>query len=97
MNGLPACYIRPIAFYGYGTLGVPPRENPVYVAIMSWPWGTYLGAEALEKGIRAKISTWRRVGPNTIPHAAKATGVYLNSMLAVHGGEPRRVRGGDAA
>ncbi len=50
---------------------------------MSWPWGTYLGAEALEKGIRAKISTWRRVGPNTIPHAAKATGVYLNSMLAV--------------
>jgi branched-chain amino acid aminotransferase len=83
VNGLPACYIRPIAFYGYGTLGVPPRDNPVYVAIMSWPWGTYLGAEALEKGIRAKISTWRRVGPNTIPHAAKATGVYLNSMLAV--------------
>jgi branched-chain amino acid aminotransferase len=83
VNGLPACYIRPIAFYGYGTLGVPPRQNPVYVAIMSWPWGTYLGAEALEKGIRAKISTWRRVGPNTIPHAAKATGVYLNSMLAV--------------
>jgi branched-chain amino acid aminotransferase len=82
-NGLPACYVRPIAFYGYGTLGVPPRENPVYVAIMSWPWGTYLGVEALEKGIRAKISTWRRVGPNTIPHAAKATGVYLNSMLAV--------------
>ena len=82
-NGLPACYIRPIAFYGYGTLGVPPRENPVEVVIMSWPWGTYLGAEALEKGIRAKVSTWRRVGPNTIPHAAKATGVYLNSMLAV--------------
>jgi branched-chain amino acid aminotransferase len=83
VNGLPACYVRPIAFYGYGTLGVPPRDNPVYVALMSWPWGTYLGAEALEKGIRAKISTWRRVGANTIPHAAKATGVYLNSMLAV--------------
>jgi branched-chain amino acid aminotransferase len=82
-NGLPACYIRPIAFYGYGTLGVPPRQNPVDVAIMSWPWGSYLGAEALEKGIRLKVSTWRRVGPNTIPHAAKATGVYLNSMLAV--------------
>jgi branched-chain amino acid aminotransferase len=82
-NDLPACYVRPIAFYGYGTLGVPPRQNPVDVAIMSWPWGTYLGADALEKGIRAKISTWRRVGPNTIPHAAKATGVYLNSMLAV--------------
>jgi branched-chain amino acid aminotransferase len=82
-NGLPACYIRPIAFYGYGTLGVPPRQNPVDVVIMSWPWGAYLGVEALEKGIRLKVSTWRRVGPNTIPHAAKATGVYLNSMLAV--------------
>jgi branched-chain amino acid aminotransferase len=82
-NGLPSCYIRPIAFYGYGTLGVPPRQNPVDVAIMSWPWGAYLGVEALEKGIRLKVSTWRRVGPNTIPHAAKATGVYLNSMLAV--------------
>ena len=82
-NGLPACYIRPIAFYGYGTLGVPPRANPVYVAVMTWPWGTYLGADALDKGIRAKVSTWRRVGANTIPHAAKATGVYINSMLAV--------------
>jgi len=82
-NGLPACYIRPIAFYGYGTLGVPPRANPVYVAVMSWPWGTYLGADAIEKGISAKVSTWRRVGANTIPHAAKATGVYINSMLAV--------------
>ena len=50
---------------------------------MSWPWGTYLGEEALEKGIRAKVSSWQRVGPNTIPHVAKATGIYLNSMLAV--------------
>jgi branched-chain amino acid aminotransferase len=50
---------------------------------MSWPWGTYLGAEGLEKGIRAKISTWTRIGPNVIPHVAKATGIYLNSMLAV--------------
>ena len=50
---------------------------------MSWPWGTYLGADAIEKGISAKVSTWRRVGANTIPHAAKATGVYINSMLAV--------------
>lgn len=82
-NGLPESYIRPIAFYGYGTLGVPPRDNPVYVAIMSWPWGTYLGEEAMKSGISAKISSWRRVGANTIPHAAKATGVYLNSMLAV--------------
>ena len=50
---------------------------------MTWPWGAYLGEEALTKGIRAKVSSWKRVGPNTIPHVAKATGIYLNSMLAV--------------
>ena len=82
-SGLSESYIRPIAFYGYGTLGVAPRDNPVCVAIMSWPWGAYLGEEALKCGISAKISSWRRVGANTIPHSAKATGVYLNSMLAV--------------
>src|ERR671923_2806066 len=82
-NGKAECYLRPIAFYGYGELGVAATGNPVDVAIMSWPWGTYLGAEALEKGIRAKISSWTRVGPNVIPHVAKATGIYLNSMLAV--------------
>ena len=82
-NGLPSCYVRPIAFYGYGSLGVPPRENPVYVAIMCWPWGAYLGEEGLTRGIRAKISTWVRMPSNVIPHAAKATGLYLNSMLAV--------------
>jgi branched-chain amino acid aminotransferase len=82
-NGLAECYLRPIAFYGYGELGVHPGTNPVDVAIMSWPWGTYLGEDALAKGIRAKVSSWKRVGPNTIPHAAKATGIYLNSMLAV--------------
>ncbi len=82
-NGLPECYLRPIAFYGYGELGVHPKGNPVDVVIMSWPWGTYLGEGALERGVRAKISTWERIGPNVIPHVAKATGVYLNSMLAV--------------
>jgi branched-chain amino acid aminotransferase len=87
-NELPACYLRPIAFYGYGQLGVAARENPVEVAIMAWPWGTYLGDEALRDGIRAKVSSWQRVGPNVIPHAAKATGVYINSMLAV--GEANR-------
>jgi branched-chain amino acid aminotransferase len=50
---------------------------------MTWPWGAYLGEDALAKGIRAKVSSWKRVGPNTIPHVAKATGIYLNSMLAV--------------
>jgi branched-chain amino acid aminotransferase len=82
-NGLNECYLRPIAFYGYGELGVHPGTNPVEVCIMSWPWGAYLGDEGLERGVRAKVSSWKRVGPNTIPHVAKATGIYLNSMLAV--------------
>ena len=82
-NGLPECYLRPIAFYGYGELGVPPGGNPIDVVVMSWPWGAYLGAEGQERGIRAKVVSWKRVGPNTIPHVAKATGIYLNSMLAV--------------
>jgi branched-chain amino acid aminotransferase len=75
--------VRPIAFYGYGELGVHARGNPVEVAIMSWPWAPYLGVEALQKGIRAKISSWQRVSPNIVPHVSKATGIYLNSMLAV--------------
>ncbi|HVC87510.1 MAG TPA: branched-chain amino acid transaminase [Gaiellaceae bacterium] len=82
-NGLPECYVRPIAFYGYGQLGVAARDNPVETVIMSWPWGSYLGEEGLSKGIRAKISSWQRVPPNVVPHVSKATGVYLNSMLAV--------------
>jgi len=83
VNGLPECYLRPLAFYGYGELGVAAGTNPVDTVIMSWPWGAYLGEEGLHKGIRAKISSWQRIGPNVIPHVAKATGVYLNSMLAV--------------
>jgi branched-chain amino acid aminotransferase len=82
-NGLPECYLRPIAFSGYGELGVSTGSNPVDVVIMSWPWGAYLGDEGLTNGIRVKVSSWQRVGPNTIPHASKATGIYLNSMLAV--------------
>jgi branched-chain amino acid aminotransferase len=81
---LRECYIRPIAFYGFGELGVKATGNPVETVIMTWPWGTYLGDEALRSGIRTKISTWQRIPPNVIPHASKATGVYLNSMLAVH-------------
>jgi branched-chain amino acid aminotransferase len=83
VNGLPECYVRPIAFYGYGQLGVAARANPVETVIMSWPWGTYLGEEAMSNGIRAKVSSWQRVSPNIVPHVSKATGVYLNSMLAV--------------
>src|SRR6266545_3172499 len=83
VNGLPSCYVRPIAFYGFGELGVSAQGNPVDVVIMSWPWGAYLGDEGLRNGIRVKISSWQRVGPNVIPHVAKATGIYINSMLAV--------------
>ena len=82
-NGLPECYIRPIAFYGYGELGVAARGNPVETVIMSWPWAPYLGEASLKNGIRAKISSWQRVSPNIVPHVSKATGVYVNSMLAV--------------
>jgi branched-chain amino acid aminotransferase len=82
-NGRAECYLRPIAFYGFGELGVSATGNPVDVVIMSWPWGAYLGTDGQKSGIRAKVSSWKRVGPNVIPHVAKATGIYLNSMLAV--------------
>jgi branched-chain amino acid aminotransferase len=81
-NGLNECYVRPIAYVGYGELGVNPGDNPVDVAVLTWPWGAYLGEEGQKHGITAKVSSWKRVGANTIPHAAKATGIYLNSMLA---------------
>ena len=83
-NGLPECYIRPIAFYGYGELGVSTAGNPVETVIMSWPWGAYLGEETPRQRHPAKISSWKRVGANVIPHVAKATGIYLNSMLATN-------------
>jgi branched-chain amino acid aminotransferase len=81
-NGLASCYIRPVAFFGYGELGVAATGNPVDVVIMSYPWGAYLGEAGQQEGITTTISSWERVGPNVIPHAAKATGIYLNSMLA---------------
>jgi branched-chain amino acid aminotransferase len=87
-NGLREAYLRPIAFAGYGELGVHTGTNPIDVAVLAFPWGAYLGEGSQTNGITAMISSWRRVGPNTIPHAAKATGVYLNSMLATH--EARR-------
>jgi branched-chain amino acid aminotransferase len=93
-NGLPTCYVRPMAFYGYGELAVGATGNPVDVVIMSFPWGAYLGEEGQQTGITTTISSWERIGPNVIPHAAKATGVYLNSLLATT--EARR-RGYDEA
>ncbi|HVF07418.1 MAG TPA: branched-chain-amino-acid transaminase [Actinomycetota bacterium] len=81
-NELQSCYIRPIAIRGYGEMGVSPLANPVDVSIAVWPWGAYLGDEALEQGVRVKISSWRRHDQNSLPSAAKATGGYLGSILA---------------
>src|SRR3954449_9274380 len=81
-NGLRSCYIRPLVFRGYGTMGLFPLEATVDVAIAVWEWGSYLGDEGKRNGVRAKISSWRRIdGASLIPHA-KATGQYLNSVLA---------------
>jgi branched-chain amino acid aminotransferase len=81
-NGLKACYIRPIAFRGYGEMGVNPLLAPVDVVIAVWPWGAYLGEDALEQGVRVKVSSWKRHDQNSLPSAAKATGGYLGSILA---------------
>ena len=81
-NGLNACYIRPVVMRGLGELGVNPLNSPVNVFIAVWPWGAYLGEEALEQGVRIKISSWRRNAQNSLPAAAKATGQYINSVLA---------------
>ena len=81
-NGLPSCYIRPIAFLGYGEMGLNPLLSPVNVSIAVWPWGTYLGDEGIKHGVRMKVSSWRRMDPNVNPVAAKGTGIYINSSLA---------------
>jgi len=81
-NELASCYVRPIIYRGYGEMGLFPLHAPVDVAIAVWPWGTYLGDEGIKHGIRAKISSFRRFGPNSMPPAAKATGQYINSSLA---------------
>jgi branched-chain amino acid aminotransferase len=81
-NGLRDCYIRPIAFRGYGEMGLYAKSAPIEVVIAAWPWGAYLGEEGKKHGIRAKVSSWRRISSQSaIPHA-KASGQYLNSILA---------------
>lgn len=81
-NKLEECYIRPIAFYGSEKLGVSPKGAKVHVAIAAWPWGAYLGAEALEKGIRVKTSSFARHHVNVSMCRAKYSGTYANSILA---------------
>jgi len=81
-NGLEECYVRPIAYRGYGAIGVNPTAAPIDVVIAVWPWGDYLGETALRDGVSVAISTWRQRGINSIPGAIKSSASYLNSGLA---------------
>jgi len=81
-NGLKSCYIRPIVFRGYGPMGLDPEDNPIHSAIAVWEWGAYLGEDAKLNGVRAKVSSWRRISPQSLVPHAKAGGQYLNSVLA---------------
>ena len=81
-NGLDSCYIRPLAYLGYGEMGMNPAACKTRLAIALWPWGSYLGEEAINNGIRLKVSSWARNDPRSVPTAAKCTGLYVNSSLA---------------
>ena len=81
-NRIKECYIRPIAYYGYGKMGLSPSGAPVDIAIALWPWGKYLGEESAEKGVKCGIPSWRRIDHRTVPTVAKVCGYYINSILA---------------
>jgi len=81
-NRLTACYIRPLVFRGYGEMGLYPLKTPVDAIIAVWPWGAYLGEDAAQQGIRAKVSSVRALDHSSLARAAKASGQYLNSILA---------------
>jgi len=81
VNKLEECYVRPVAYRGYNSLGVDPSSCPVDVAIAVWPWGQYLGEEALENGVSVCFSSWNRIAPNTMPAMAKSGANYANSQL----------------
>lgn len=81
-NEVDSCYIRPLSFRGYGSLGVNPQEVPIKTVIAVWPWGAYLGEEALKNGVETQTSSWTRHHRNVMPTKAKATGNYVNSVLA---------------
>ena len=83
-NALEECYIRPMVLRGYGAAGMSPAGSPVQVVIPAWPWGTYLGPDALEQGVDVCVSSWQRAEPNTFPIAAKAAGNYNNAQLIKH-------------
>ena len=75
-------YVRPIVYYGYGKMGLDPRGAPVDVAIAIWPWGKYLGEESVAKGVKCKISSFRRIDSRTVPTSAKVCGYYINSVIS---------------
>ena len=81
VNDLRSCYLRPLAFRGYGEMGVLSLKNPIEIYIACWEWGKYLGAEALEQGVDVCISSWTRIAPNTLPAMAKVAANYMNSQL----------------
>ncbi len=82
VNGMKSCYVRPIVFRGYGEMGLNPLPAPINVSVAVWEWPLYLGPDSVETGVRAKISSWKRIDHNMLPPGAKATGQYLNSSLA---------------
>jgi branched-chain amino acid aminotransferase len=88
VNRFKECYLRPIAFFGEGEMGLAARHNQTRVAIAAWPWGAYLGQDGLSKGVRLKTSSFARFYHNSMMPAAKASGHYVNSILA--GYEARR-------
>ena len=88
-NELKNCYIRPIAYYGYDTLGVHPKDCPVEVSIGTLDWGAYVGQEALEKGAKVTISPWKKYQSKSFPSSTKSSGTYLNSLLAVQDAKSR--------
>ena len=81
-NGVPAVYLRPVAFSGYGEMGLDPTKSPIQVAVAAWEWGAYLGAEGLEHGVRATVSSWVRMDSRSLPPQAKCAANYANSALA---------------
>ncbi len=81
VNKMEACYVRPVVYRGYDSLGVNPFPNPINMFIVVWEWGNYLGAEALEEGVDVCVSTWDRIAPNTLPALAKSGANYMNSQL----------------
>ncbi|MFB6146336.1 MAG: branched-chain amino acid transaminase [Halobacteriaceae archaeon] len=79
---LRSCYVRPIVFYGYGKMGLNPTGAPIRTAVAVWPWGSYLGEDAIENGVEVMVSSWRKYASSQIPTSAKTTGPYVNGVLA---------------